>query len=259
MNIQAVPKKAIIGLAGFLSWTTISTPTVAFAQMNPYQLGMQYCQMVNNGISREKAWKYTIDSYMNSNPYGLNSGDPYAPWSPTRTLGGAIGSGLASGLIMGSQLKAMKGEIDQVINTNCPFSYSPFSATVRQESSVDPLSNDWLHQQCKDATDYKGCIEVMSVKQKAAIKEKEQAAAKLKKEKELIEMEPWERHLQLNPRLKEWAKTNPIAAEKIKRDFLTKLKKNNQETSVPSPNPDSDSKFSNTKLEYEGFIYKPRY
>ena len=71
-------------------------------------------------MSRKKAWEYVISSYANTSPYGLNRGDPYAPWSPTCTFGGAIGSGIASGIAMGLQLRSMKGDIQRVINTNCP-------------------------------------------------------------------------------------------------------------------------------------------
>lgn len=102
------------------SFLMLLTPRAAVAQMNPYQIGMQYCQMVNNGVSRKKAWDYVISSYANTSPFGVNRGDPYAPWSPTNTIGGAIGSGIASGIAMGLQLRSMKGDIQRVINTNCP-------------------------------------------------------------------------------------------------------------------------------------------
>lgn len=97
--------------------------------MNPYQIGMEFCGMVKNGISRDKAWNYVVSSFANSSPYGLNRGDPYAPWSPTSTFGGAIGAGLASGIATGFQLRAMKGDIQAVINSNCP------------ESSQSPAEN----------------------------------------------------------------------------------------------------------------------
>ena len=100
----------------FLVLTLFFACTPLEAQMNPYQIGMQYCQMVNSGMSRDRAWNYVVQTYSNTSPYGLNQGDPYAPWSPTRTLGGAIGSGLASGLMLGMQLRGMKNDIERVVN-----------------------------------------------------------------------------------------------------------------------------------------------
>ena len=49
--------------------------------------------------------------------------------------------------------------------------------------------------------------------------EKEKAAA-IKKERELAALGPWKRHLEENPGLKKWVKSNPVAAEKFKNDWL---------------------------------------
>ena len=38
---------------------------------------------------------------MNNVPPSYQRGDPYAPWSPTRTTEGAIASGIASGIVDG--------------------------------------------------------------------------------------------------------------------------------------------------------------
>ena len=51
---------------------------------------------------------------------------------------------------------------------------------------------------------------------------------KIKRDRELAEMEPWLRHLEENPNLKKWAEANPKAAEKAKKDFLEKLAAKNQ-------------------------------
>lgn len=142
----------------------IASASPALAQPDPYQIGMQYCQMRDSGVSDEKAWDYIIKGYASASPYGVNRGDPYAPWSPTRTLGGTIGSGIASGIAMGMQLRAMKGDIQQVINSNCPNGRLE-RPNLQANPSPGATENDWLHQQCKDAADYKGCVEVMSKKQ----------------------------------------------------------------------------------------------
>ena len=51
-----------------------STP--AMAQMDPYQIGMRYCQLRDNGVSHDKAWDYIVRAYANTSPYGMNRGDP---------------------------------------------------------------------------------------------------------------------------------------------------------------------------------------
>ena len=45
-------------------------------------------------------------------------------------------------------------------------------------------------------------------------------AAAIKKERELAALGPWVRHLEENPGLKKWVKSNPVAAEKFKNDWL---------------------------------------
>jgi hypothetical protein len=47
-----------------------------------------------------------------------------------------------------------------------------------------------------------------------------EAAAKLKKERELEALGPWNRHLEENPSLKKWVEANPAAAEKAKEKFI---------------------------------------
>jgi len=136
----------------------------AIAQTDPYSIGMQYCQMVNNGIERNKAWDYVISNYANASPYGVNSlygrSDPFAPWSPTRTMPGALGSGigagLASGIAMGMQLRRMKGDIQAVINQNCPGSEAAAPSNATQKPSQNKESADWQNY-CFDNPWLKEC------------------------------------------------------------------------------------------------------
>ena len=114
----------------------------AMAQGNPYQLGMEYCGMVKNGISRNKAWDYLVSSYVKRSPSTLNSGDPYAPWSPMNTFGGAIGSGITAGISAGIELRAMKSDIQAVVNASCPegAEYTA-EATETNQPQTGPASN----------------------------------------------------------------------------------------------------------------------
>ena len=34
----------------------------AQVQLNPYQVGMEFCNMVKSGISRDKAWDYIVEN-----------------------------------------------------------------------------------------------------------------------------------------------------------------------------------------------------
>ena len=52
-----------------------------------------------------------------------------------------------------------------------------------------------------------------------------QADAKRKREEEMARMEPWERHLEKNPKLKEWVNANPKVAEIEKAKFLGRQSK----------------------------------
>jgi len=176
----------------------------AMAQMNPYQIGMQYCQMINSGMSRKKAWDYSIQSYANTSSYGVNQGDPFAPWSPTRSLGGAIGSGIASGLTMGLQLRGMKGDIQKVINSNCP-SQNPTNgqSAYKNENSAA----------CKDSSvsaymkRYFGCNEasINSSKKEPS----SQCHVNLAK----FDCS-YLKYLDANPAVSKWANLNPLLAKK---------------------------------------------
>jgi len=123
----------------------------ARSQNDPYSIGMQYCQMVNNGIDRKKAWDYTVSSFANTSQYGVNnlfSGtDRFAPWSPTRTIPGALGSGIgagiASGIAVGMELRRMKVDIQTVINQNCPGDESRPDSGASVKAPPNKNSTEW--------------------------------------------------------------------------------------------------------------------
>lgn len=71
--------------------------------------------------------------------------------------------------------------------------------------------------------------------------------AKRKRDSELAAMEPWIRHLELNPGLKKWAESNPKAAKVEKEKFL---KKYNADKS--SQNIYIDKIIRNTNWGYDG-------
>lgn len=118
---------------------------IAQVQLNPYQVGMEYCNMVKSGISREKAWDYIIESIATGATNNqFSRSDPYAPWSPNRSIGGALGQGIGvgitQGIMVGSQLKRMRPDIERVISANCPIGGSGknYPSNKLKPPSVDP-------------------------------------------------------------------------------------------------------------------------
>ena len=125
--------------------TGVSIPAVAQVQLNPYQVGMEYCNMVTSGISREKAWDYIIENIATGATNNqFSRSDPYAPWSPNRSIGGALGQGIGvgitQGIMVGSQLKRMRPDIERVISANCPIggSSSNYPSNESKPPAVDP-------------------------------------------------------------------------------------------------------------------------
>ena len=91
---------------------------------NAYQMGMQWCQMVRSGMDAAASWNMIKDSYVNGRFQNTSRGDPYAPWSPTRTWSGAIGSGIGEGITGGlsaaMDLNRMQPDIIRTTDANCP-------------------------------------------------------------------------------------------------------------------------------------------
>jgi len=80
--------------------------------------------MVRNGMDASEAWKIIVNDYASGQPTMLDRGDPYAPWSPTRTWSGAIGAGVGAGITGGIMaafnLNRMKPDIIKTTDANCP-------------------------------------------------------------------------------------------------------------------------------------------
>ena len=113
---------AIMALSGILVGSEILGTRLAEA--NAYSYGMQLCNMVSSGMTVEDSWRIIVEGHASGMPSSLNRGDPYAPWSPTKTWGGAIGAGIGAGISDGlmavMQLRRMAPDIMKVTNANCP-------------------------------------------------------------------------------------------------------------------------------------------
>jgi len=171
----------------------------AMAQGNPYQLGMEYCGMVRNGISGKKAWDYIVSSYVRSSPSALNSGDPYAPWSPMNSLGGAIGSGIAAGIRAGMELRAMKSDLQAVISANCPEGTAVSVAMPGDTKGIE-AKDLWCIPWAENCTELDAKIN-------------SESDAPCHKTLEKFECS-YKKYLVANPAVEKWAKANPVMAKK---------------------------------------------
>ena len=83
------------------------------------------------------AQKIITDSIFNNIPPSYQ-GDPYAPWSPTRTTSGAIASGVASGIVDGfaaaMRMSSLRPGMQQTMEANFPdFYYSASNYQFRNK------------------------------------------------------------------------------------------------------------------------------
>ena len=171
----------------------------AMGQGNPYQLGMEYCGMVRNGISRKKAWDYIVSSYVRSSPSALNSGDPYAPWSPMNSLGGAIGSGIAAGMRAGMELRAMKSDLQAVISANCPEG-TAVSVAMPSDTKGIEAKDLWCIHWAENCTE-------------SGAKNNSKSDTSCDKTLQKFECS-YKKYLVANPAVEKWAKANPAMAKK---------------------------------------------
>ena len=108
----------------------LALPTAVKAD-NAYGYGMQMCQMMSSGMDPFEAQKIINNSIMNNVPPSYQRGDPYAPWSPTRTTEGAIASGIASGIVDGfaaaMRMNSLRPGMQQTMEANCPDFYKSAS------------------------------------------------------------------------------------------------------------------------------------
>jgi len=138
---------------------------IAQVQLNPYQVGMEYCNMVKSGISRKKAWDYIIENIATGATNNqFNRSDPYSPWSPNRSIGGALGQGIGvgitQGIMVGSQLKKMRPDIERVIAANCPIggSGSNYPSNQTKPSIEDLWEKQYSSQEPMPKATTKGVI-----------------------------------------------------------------------------------------------------
>ena len=102
-----------------------------------YGYGMQWCQMTRSGMDPFDSWKIITDSIFNNVPPSYQ-GDPYAPWSPTRTTSGAIASGISEGIVDGfaaaMRMSSLRPGMQQTMEANCPdFYYSASNYQFRNK------------------------------------------------------------------------------------------------------------------------------
>jgi len=118
-------KRFLITLLAALALPTAVKPD------NAYGYGMQMCQMMSSGMDPFEAQKIINNSIMNNVPPSYQRGDPYAPWSPTRTTEGAIASGIASGIVDGfaaaMRMNSLRPGMQQTMEANCPDFYKSAS------------------------------------------------------------------------------------------------------------------------------------
>lgn len=100
--------------------------------------------MMNNGVSRNKAWDYVVTEYTQ----GQMSNHSSTFGSPRLGgLGGGVGYGLAHGIQAGMSLRNMRGEVNQLTAQICP-QYSGASRVPTNEehinNSVNMIPTPWL-------------------------------------------------------------------------------------------------------------------
>ena len=93
----------------------------AQAAGSPYAVASRMCQMMNNGVSRQQAWKYVVDEYATGSMRGWSQtfGPPSIGGGMFSSLGGGIGYGIASGLRIGMELRGMRNEVASLVDNMC--------------------------------------------------------------------------------------------------------------------------------------------
>lgn len=192
--------------------------TIQPAEANAYNIGMQWCQMVRSGMNASESWKMIVNDYASGQGTMLDRGDPYAPWSPTRTWSGAIGAGvgagIAGGLMAAFNLNRMKSDITKTTDANCP-EFGLYIGRNRPKNSIpattgiNPVADSTANLKTKDLWcipwDEK-CTDPDSAK---AINQKEPC------HKTIAKYEcNYQKYLAANPNIANWAKQNPAMAKK---------------------------------------------
>lgn len=188
------------------------------AQANAYNIGMQWCQMVRGGMNASDAWKMIVNDYASGQGTMLDRGDPYAPWSPTRTWSGAIGAGvgagIAGGLMAALNLNRMKPDIIKTTDANCP-EYGLYIGRNRPKSPAltatgsNPGPGNTVNLSSKDLS----CIPWF---EKCTAPESNKTASQNKPCNKAIEKYEcnYQKYLAANPNIANWARQNPEMAKK---------------------------------------------
>jgi len=191
--------------------------TIQPAQANSYNIGMQWCQMVRSGMNASEAWKIIVNDYVSGQGTMLDRGDPYAPWSPTRTLPGAIGAGvgagIAGGLMAAFNLNRMKSDIIKTTNANCPefglyIGRNP-PKTSDPAKGVNPAPGNAVSLNSTISS----CIPWF---EKCADPDSNELKSQYKSCHKTIEKYEcsYQKYLAANPSIANWAKQNPVMARK---------------------------------------------
>jgi len=187
------------------------------AQANAYSIGMQWCQMVRNGMDASEAWKMIVNDYARAQPSMLDRGDPYAPWSPTRTWSGAIGAGvgagIADGIMAAFNLNSMKSDIIKTTDANCP-EYGLYlgkrpKATPQATDASGATPGDTKGSVAKDLW----CIPWAEDCTKLGVNSTGKSGTPCHKTIEKFQCS-YKKYLVANPAVESWAKANPAMAKK---------------------------------------------
>lgn len=192
--------------------------TIQPAQANAYNIGMQWCQMVRSGMNASEAWKIIVNDYASGQGTMLDRGDPYAPWSPTRTWSGAIGAGvgagIAGGLMAAFNLNRMRSDIISTTDANCP-EFGLYIGRNRPKSSVPTAtgSNSVPGNAASLTPKDLWCIPWA---EKCNDPGSDKATNQNKPCNKTIEKYEcsYQKYLAANPSISNWAKQNPAMAKK---------------------------------------------
>ena len=137
---------AVGGLVGAAAFFAVDglMPNAAEASATPYAVASRMCEMMNNGVSRNKAWEYVITEYTQG-----QMGTMSATFGPPRLggLGGGIGYGIAHGIQAGISLRNMRSEVFGLTSRMCPQSSGITRVPTQQEhidNAINMVPTPWL-------------------------------------------------------------------------------------------------------------------
>lgn len=173
--------------------------------------------MVRSGMDASEAWKIIVNDYASGQPTMLNRGDPYAPWSPTRTWSGAIGAGvgagIAGGIMAAFNLNRMKPDIIKTTDANCP-EYGLYlgkrpKSTPQATDASGAMPGDTKGIVPKDLW----CIPWAENCTELGINSTDKSGTPCHKTIEKFKCS-YKKYLVANPAVEKWANANPAMAKK---------------------------------------------